>query len=517
MLTSYTLKNYFRSKTNINNLALLCVLLAGIGILLRDFLALRSFWLDEAALALNFARSFRELAEPLGGGQLAPILFLFFVKALTLVFGAKDYVMRIVPLLFGIGSITFFYLILKKIFDGFSSILALSIYVLSERIINYSTEFKQYSAEIFFPLLLFYIFIKIRENRLDIKKSVLLMITGVIALWFSSTTIVVLPALALILLVETLNKKRKKEIINFIVIVVFWLASMSALYLFYRLNNSAVLAMNNYWQSAFMPIFPKNLQEFLWLPISIRDFFVFVYKIDANLFSADYPIVKNILFLVLFLFSITCSIKYFKKLYYLIIFTAALFIFSILLSALRIYPFYERTVLFIAPFIIILIAFGLFQILLLLFKAHRSLPVIFLILFFMLPLVVRIYYVIEPPYRSEIKPVINYYYENKKNGDLLYVENYYYHQFEFYSDKKQIDFTNDKDYSLLKKELSGKRVWVIGDIGDIKNQAQIRNHYKVKTLAEKISERITIESISNKIRHFNNPGVEITLYDFTNQ
>jgi hypothetical protein len=57
-------------------------------------------------LALNMPRSFKELLQPLAYNQTAPLLFIYFCKFFTILFRISDYSLRIVPLIFGLGSYT---------------------------------------------------------------------------------------------------------------------------------------------------------------------------------------------------------------------------------------------------------------------------------------------------------------------------------------------------------------------------------------------------------------------------
>jgi hypothetical protein len=69
---------------------------------LSQYIADRSQWRDEAALALNIVnRSFIGLAQPLDGDQGAPLGFLFDEKLLTMLLGNTDYVLQIIPLIRG--------------------------------------------------------------------------------------------------------------------------------------------------------------------------------------------------------------------------------------------------------------------------------------------------------------------------------------------------------------------------------------------------------------------------------
>ena len=112
----------------------------GLVILIREYAGGRSLWVDEAMLALNIRKSFGELLLPLNNHQTAPILFLYLSKIFTIIFGFSDYSLRVTPLLSGIGSFFLFLNTIKKIFNPNGRILALSLFIVTDRLIYYINE-----------------------------------------------------------------------------------------------------------------------------------------------------------------------------------------------------------------------------------------------------------------------------------------------------------------------------------------------------------------------------------------
>ncbi|HEX7024072.1 MAG TPA: hypothetical protein VF187_04560, partial [Gemmatimonadales bacterium] len=69
-------------------LTLAGILVLGAVLRIVEFLHNRSFWVDEAMLALSIGtRSFAELVRPLSYDQTAPVLFLWLVKTSSLIGG----------------------------------------------------------------------------------------------------------------------------------------------------------------------------------------------------------------------------------------------------------------------------------------------------------------------------------------------------------------------------------------------------------------------------------------------
>jgi len=573
------------TKEKLINLLLLIILLLGLTFAIRDYFAFRSFWTDEAALALNLERSFKELVQPLGSGQMAPIFFLFLAKLLSLLFGLKDYILKIVPLLFGVGSLLLFLIISKKLLPKIHTAFALSFFILSERMLNYFTEFKQYSAEIFFALLLFLFYLNLSSQNINDNNTVLyktkfivFIVLGIISIGFSFTAPVVLVSILILLLKDLFFKKDIKaniknkadikkykikkykivSVINYIFISFFWILSIFIFYFYNRQNNSQVSYMNNYWNFAFFPIIPRNTSQLFWLPNSIIDFFNYFYKIDGGLISKDLILIKIIFGFILLLLFIIGIIKYFNKPNNLAIFTFSLIFISLSLSALKIYPFYQRTILYLASFIILNMANGLGFIIDFLNNKKKYLKnfnlfliSIILVFLFAIPFIIRVYYFIEPKYRSEIKPFINYCINNKKENDAILVQEIYLNQFVFYYNKKTHDNKNIIFFkNLLKKDLNNmlnenKNLWIFCDNKtsaiiksyfdktfsekiiitnvsnfqcsyssiniDKKSNKVFIKQFEIITLAKNISKKIQNEKIKSKIYNFNNPGIEMLL------
>ena len=215
-----------KTKTrDVKQIILYVILFIGAIIILRDYIGNRSFWIDEAMLGLNMSRSFRELLKPLDYGQMSPILFLYAAKIPTLFLGIKDYVLRIVPLLAGLGSLYVFYLLSKKILNKSIAIIALLLFIFSESLIYYSTEFKQYSLEVFFAVLFFYLFIFVTEKGLNLKRSILIGLLGGTAVWLSYSAIFVVASFAIVSLYYFIRRKNIKSIISTLIIGSVWLAS----------------------------------------------------------------------------------------------------------------------------------------------------------------------------------------------------------------------------------------------------------------------------------------------------
>ncbi|HEY9153183.1 MAG TPA: glycosyltransferase family 39 protein, partial [Anaerolineales bacterium] len=136
----------------------------GVVLRLRQYLADRSLWHDEANLAINLVnRTFSGLTLPLDYQQGAPIGFLFIEKSILLLLGNKDYILRSFPLFSGLLSLILIRLIVRRYF-GATGLFAVLIFAISWPLIYYSSELKQYSSDAMFALLLIYLALRFAEE-----------------------------------------------------------------------------------------------------------------------------------------------------------------------------------------------------------------------------------------------------------------------------------------------------------------------------------------------------------------
>jgi Dolichyl-phosphate-mannose-protein mannosyltransferase len=118
-----------------------------------------SLWLDESSLALNIlSRNFFELTEPLSGSQAAPILFLWLMKATTLIADtSSELSLRLVPFLSGVAALIGFYFCCEKILSRQGALIAVALFAFSPGLITFSAEAKQYSTDVFVSVVVTYL------------------------------------------------------------------------------------------------------------------------------------------------------------------------------------------------------------------------------------------------------------------------------------------------------------------------------------------------------------------------
>ena len=317
----------------------------GIYLALEQFIFNRNLWLDEIAIAINIRdRNFLELLQPLSDNQAAPIAFLYLEKLMITLFGSRDYILRIFPLISFILSIPLVYLLTVRLLKNrIPALLASAIFSTSYMLIRYSDEVKQYSSDLLFTLIIFYLTLKLDfRNRQHILYYAL---SGAIIIWFSNISVIILLVAGLyIFYIQVIQEKNFK----FLAVYLFWLLSFGIYYTFFIHNHPTTAFMQSVWKEQFLPSNIFSMKFYTAIASNIQDIYVHV------LTMGDFWIFA----LVITLLSIVTA--YIQRQYALLIFFFGPLLVQIIMSALHLYPFYVRFILYLMPMFIIMFAYGLY-------------------------------------------------------------------------------------------------------------------------------------------------------------
>lgn len=317
------------------NISLVSIFLFGVFLRIKTFLYNRSFWCDEAALALNITdRSFLELLKPLDYIQCAPYLFSVSSKLMINIFGIKELVFRALPLFFGILSIFAFYFLSKQILSKKWSILVANLlFAINFELVYYSQEFKQYSLEMLIAISGVLYLSNIDAKNISYKKCVFTGLLFFVFFLFSMPTPLILGAYILYLIYK--NKKNSLKQI-FYILVPFCLLALPY-YLFYLIpSKEEMLIFCSYlWDAGYIVPKFESLKTFI-----------------SNLLNFTFFSCKNYILLIAFI-TLGAFLTYKDKKktggIMLLILLAAF-----LAAVLYMYPIYHRLGLYLVPFFILL-------------------------------------------------------------------------------------------------------------------------------------------------------------------
>ena len=230
--------------------------LVALGVVLRvaRYLADRSLWLDEAALSLNIAgRSLSGLTHPLAYNQGAPLGFLTLEKACVLLFGVNEYALRLIPLLAGIGSLFLFRAVARRCLRPAGALAALTLFVVNEPLIYYSSEVKQYSTDVLICLCIVWAALRTLPRQGGAHSFVWLGLAGAVGVWFSHAAAFVMAGTGVVLVLLSLRGKDRQALRSLSAALALWALSFALDYLLFLKplgQNQVLLA---YWQDAFAP------------------------------------------------------------------------------------------------------------------------------------------------------------------------------------------------------------------------------------------------------------------------
>lgn len=415
----------------------------------------RSLWLDEAMLARSIVRyDYGALSGPLLYGQVAPLFFLYIEKAFVLLVEPDDLALRIFPLICYVLSIYFLFKLSMVLFkDRFLSVLSCVFFCLSPFIFSYSSECKQYMSDVCVCLIITYVVQSYLIKRNFTYPFVALI--GTVSIFFSNIAMLTLAINGLLILLDAIKRKSFKELV---VISLAWAASFGLYFILMIYHNPAKDNMITYWSSH--------------LGFLSHDYFSTQWKLffDENIlgaYSQNFFSRRGLLF-----FSIgSIAYLFYQKKYKIVILLIGPVILHLVLSYFQAYPFSGRLTLYLLPDLIIVICFGITEILSRLSKYFNGVAY-YLIIPGCLFLGYR-FYLHFPKEVEEMKKSVGFMNANRKPGDIVYVSYNAIPVFNTYQDMKDekfhnpvvtgLDLDRTEEYATNGKQLDSLhgRVWYI--------------------------------------------------------
>lgn len=446
------LKNYFYF------IFLILILSASIYIRFKN-LAARSLWLDEAWVANSIIQS--NLKELINSSFHTPLFFVLTIHLIVTFFPSNEFFLRLLPCLFGIGTLVIFYLIVRKHTGKTATLVSLLLLSFSYNAVHYSQELKQFSGAMFFAILLIYFCERIIAHN-KMNDWIILFFLSIMGIGFDFSIIFIIPTLFIVLLIFFHQRQHWKKIFVYGSTVF----AFFVLFFFFHIRHQISETLGpgqRYWMSYYPDL--TSFSAFIkWLShstIKMLDFFSFLYS----------PVSLIIIIIGLSLFY-----KYSYKRF--IIYILLPIILVLAASFLQRYPYGgSRLMLFIAPLLYISFGKGLDFIINRLSRNKLYIPLLLLVVFMVIPPVSNFVKMATHPFRlEEVRPLLDELQKGVKPGDKIYV--YYgaveafkfYYKTKYYRmiDKKNIIWgDNHRDdinkYGMdLEKILKGNmRIWIV--------------------------------------------------------
>jgi hypothetical protein len=481
------------------------LILLGALLRLRQYLTGRSLWADEAMLALNIVnRNFAGMFQPLDYDQGAPIGFLLVEKTFNLLLGKNEFALRLFPLIIGLSCLWLFYLLLKRITtegSGAGLLTALALFAFNPRLIYYSSEVKQYIADVGVTILLLLLAAPVFQASPRKKDLIWLALAGLIALWFSHPAVFVLAGIGLALVIVTLRRGDALNVWLVIGLGFLWILEIAFLYFLILKDLSQNTYMREYWQGAFLPMPPWSDPGW------------FVRNLDENIgIQFGIPYAVYFVFLVM---SVGWILLFYQNQGFALAF-AGIVLFTLTASALGSYPVFERMILFLVPIGLILIGKTVeaFSRPVQRFQLVGTLAVLFLAGYLMYgPVSISIQNFVEPKYFEHIRPSLEALRDSWKDGDVLFVSNGALPAFRFYTPFYGLE---DISYKFGRREDYGNPQNILSQLDSFKGQPRvwilISHVYEKGDFNEKDFILNDLNQIGEKKREFRLPGTSVFLY-----
>jgi hypothetical protein len=260
------------------SLALAAWWLVAAGVLARvvRFIGDRPLWADEASVALMvLERTPSELLVPQLDDPVTPVGFLLATNASTWLFGGGELALRLVPFASGLAALPLFYAFARELLPRREALFALVLFSISEPLIFYASELKQYSTDVLVGLLVLWPGARLLAGRGPLRGPLACAtLAGAAGIWLSLPAIFVCGGLVVALAARAAlaSGESSRGWGPAVVLVLAFGASFAFCYLATVAPQQANTARAGWW-GTFYPPLPVSWAALVWYPRSFFGFF----------------------------------------------------------------------------------------------------------------------------------------------------------------------------------------------------------------------------------------------------
>ena len=270
-------------------------------------------------------------------------------------------------------------------------------------------------------LILLIVAIQAERKGLSIPWLALLAVVGAVALWFSHPSLFVMAPMGVGLAYPWFRKRDWRKIAHLSVVAMIWLVSFVLNYV----TSLQALESNEFFKTsfsgAFMPIPPTS-----WSDVN-RLFTHFL-----EIFSQPVGIAVTGLAGIAFVVGCYSMFSERRDRFFILI---SPIILTLLASALEKYPFGGRTILFLAPFFLLLVAEGIEYIRAKVGPISGVVAVAVIVILFYTPVTQAATQIKDPTNQGAVEEVVRYVGGRVQNGDVIYVSSVAKFGFQFYAEQ----------------------------------------------------------------------------------
>jgi len=444
-------------------LLVLTIIIIGIALRSVEYASNRSFASDEALTAqrivsISLKESFFLEGKPHSRMQSYPVGFLLFIKMFIQQYGASEPVLRLFPFLCGVMSVFVFLKLAAEVLRGSWLLLALWLFAFSRDLVYYASELKPYASDALITMgasLLFFKMINQSLSRLEVWVYVLL---GALAVYISFPVVFVLISVGGTLMLYFFFKGEWEKTRQLLIMGLIWGASFCFYYWVSIRHITVDPILLKFWNVNFMPVNEGPVMVVQWFIVVLKRIFSKFLQLPTALAAVG------------FMLGVV-SLFFQTKGKFIVLVVPILF--TLFLSALKMYPFDGRTIIFLFPAVILIIVEGIRVLGQNKSKFFEKVVSGFLIVFLAFyPTIFGYRQFAEPFGAEEIKPVLQYIKENGKSDDLILVYQGALSAYQYYAPryqmnnqiqvmdrKKALDFANHIREGKISRV--AKRFWVI--------------------------------------------------------
>ena len=322
---------------------------------LAQFLANRSYWMDEASIVgciLYLGES--GLFGPLAATQLAPPGFLAGEWGMIHLLGTSRFAFRLIPLLAGIAALFLFRDLARRCLTPRGEYLALALFAVADDLIYFASEVKQYSSDLAATLALLVVACRSKDDqrRRTHWQPLRLAALGVGVVWCSHPAIFTLAGIGLVGLIQAARARDWRRALVWGGVGLAWVASSAGVHAVAMRQLGYRRDMWFFWDFAFPPLPPRSLWDLLW-PVR-RVAFLFASPLNFDLpFGPRWSIWPAVAL------GVVGSVRLARTEPVLAARLALPGLFALGAAYARLYPFHGRLLLFWVPVLLIPVASGL--------------------------------------------------------------------------------------------------------------------------------------------------------------
>ena len=333
------------------------VLAVGAGLRLAPFAANRSFWLDEAMLALNVvARPASQLLARLDYAQTAPPIFLLALEGLVGLFGATELAFRAVPLVAGLLLLPAVWVVARRFAPAGAALFAVAVVALSPILLRYAAELKPYSSDALVCVVLVGLAAWCLERPGDARRWGWLVGTGALTLWVSFSAPFVLAAVGAALLCARLQRRPGVSWGQLVAAGATWGLSAVTLYAVSLRHSMGDPYLHWYFEGSYLaPDAPDFAERVIRVMVGVPSASLY----HRVIFAPDLPVLRMALAAVALILVAAGAVAVLRRTGLsrtILLLGPALM--ALAASAVRAYPATPRTLVFAVPPIAILLAAG---------------------------------------------------------------------------------------------------------------------------------------------------------------